>query len=68
MRPLADLPDVPGYTFIGIDREGLKFPCVIRLDPEEGACGAYTLNGTPCLSKLSGWMPASGTSSNGWDL
>lgn len=56
MRPLADLPDVPGYTFIGLDREGLKFPCVVRLDPA-GLCEAYTLNGTPCSAKLVGWVP-----------
>lgn len=61
MRSLADLPDVPGYTFIGVDRTGLKFPCVVRLSPD-GTAGAYTANGTPCFFKLSGWMPTSGIS------
>lgn len=59
MRPLSDLPEVPGYTFIGVDREGLKFPCIVKLDPE-GLCRAYTPNGTPCFHKLAGWMPSAG--------
>lgn len=63
MRPMSDLPDVPGFVFMGIDREGMKFPCVVRMDPEgDGVCEVYTPNGTPCSAKLAGWVPSSGTS------
>ncbi len=61
MRPLADLPNAPGYTFIGVDRTGLEFPCVVRLDPS-GMAGAYTHDGTPCFFKLAGWLPDKGAS------
>jgi hypothetical protein len=57
MRHLEDLPNTAGYEFIGIDRDGKKFECVVKLNPV-GCYGAYTRSGDPCFMRLSGWLPA----------
>lgn len=54
MKNLADLPNTPGFTFIGIDLDGKEIDCVVRRD-RIGCCGAYTLDGELCYLRLVGW-------------
>lgn len=53
---LADLPNTPGFQFVGIFRDGTARPCEVKLDPV-GCCGAYDQNGDPIFFDLVGWRP-----------
>jgi hypothetical protein len=57
MKPLKDLPNTAGFKFTGIDLEGERIPCVVRLDPA-GNHGVYDQrDGSPCFFRLYGWQP-----------
>ena len=56
MRCLADLPNTAGFEFVGIDHDGNKLECVVKLNPV-GCYGAYSKSGDPCFMSLSGWEP-----------
>jgi len=58
----ADLPNTPGFEFIGIFRdESKKFRmierlCIVQLNAL-GCRSAYDLDGVPIYQQLIGWRP-----------
>lgn len=57
LRPLADLPNVDGFEFFGVDKEGAVLECVVGRDPV-GCHSTYTKwSRDPCFFRLSGWLP-----------
>lgn len=58
MKQLKDLPNTNGFKFTGIDLDGERIPCVVKLDPV-GNHGVYDQrDGSPCFFRLYGWQPS----------
>lgn len=49
--PLAWLPNVDGFEFVGVRRDGTRIPCRVG----RGADGRYTIHGG-LYAELVGWM------------
>lgn len=68
MKQLKDLPNTNGFKFTGIDLDGERIPCVVKLDPV-GNHGVYDQrDGSPCFFRLYGWQPTEtqGTRAEAW--
>lgn len=55
IRVLRDIPNRPGFRFIGVDLNGAHINCTVKLDPT-GCCSVYTDDGDPCFFRLVGWL------------
>lgn len=55
LRPLALLPNTPGYTFTGVRHDGTYCACHVVLDI---AAGIHKIAGDATYSELKGWLPA----------
>lgn len=54
---LSDLPNEPGFKFLGVDEDGDETACVVVLDAV-GFCTVHDDKGNPCFMKLRYWRPA----------
>jgi len=55
MKHLKDLPNNPGFTFIGVDKDGERHLCIVKID-SIGCCGVYRVeDNEPFFFQLSGW-------------
>jgi len=54
MNKLCDIPNLEGFKFVGIDKDGIQFPCIVKKG-DDGCYGAYYLNGIHCYPRLVGW-------------
>ena len=57
MRHLAHLPNNIGYRFTGIDHDGNRHPCVVKLDSIGMCCVRRIADEEPFFFQLSGWEP-----------
>lgn len=58
LNTLESLPNQDGFKFIGVDRTGSKFDCVVCFNQHSLSYCAYKIDGptmTPCFSELTGW-------------
>ena len=55
MYDKANLPNTPGFEFIGIMNDGTEALCIVLLNPV-GCCGVYhKYTNDPCWFKLKTW-------------
>lgn len=55
MKALRDLPNLPGYRFIGIDLDGQEHPCIVVKDAI-GCCTVRRIaDMEPFFFRLHGW-------------
>lgn len=56
MKHLSDLPNSPGFKFIGVDHDYQEELTVVRLD-SVGCCSTYRVSdGAPNFMNLLGWI------------
>lgn len=56
VKPLQDLPNVDGFTFKGVTKDGKFIDCRVYKDIAQG-CIVLTLHtGERCFDILAGWM------------
>lgn len=52
LKPIRDLPDVEGFEFIGVDKDGREVLCRMR---QLVTSGKFYIAGTTAFTELIGW-------------
>lgn len=55
MRELKDIPNLEGFEFTGICKDGSVIPCIVRKDSVGMHCAYSMIDNLKCYSKLKGW-------------